>query len=102
MIDRDDVPHTYKGDSAIAWSDLREYLSHQGKTLSLFTLEHPFCAMAENNPGTTYMLMGRTKNADHAVVCRNDRIIHDPNNVPTELIGETSLGCWIVGIIGEF
>ena len=102
LIDRDDVPHTYDGiNSMKAWADLRKYLAEHGKTLALFQIEEPFTSMAENNPGIAYMLLCRTAYADHAVVCRNDSIIHDPSHSQSEIVGEHSLGCWIVGIIGE-
>ena len=102
LIDRDDVPHTYNGGSPVkAWQDLREYLKLHGKTLSLFEVTEPFFTMAENNPDIPYMLLCKTANADHAVVCKNDVVIHDPSHAKSEIIGEHSLGCWIVCIIGN-
>ena len=103
MIDRDDVPHAYLGQGAEeAWVTLRKYLAENGKYLALFALEDDvFEFMSMNNPNIPYMLLCRTATADHAVVCVNDSVTHDPNNSKSEIIGKHSIGFWIVGIIGE-
>lgn len=103
LVDRDDVPHTYLGHGAEqAWSDLRSYLKKLGKYLALFVVEGDvFEFMEINNPSIPYILLCRTENADHAVICKNGEIIHDPNTTPSEIVGEHSCGHWIVGIIGS-
>ena len=102
LIDRDDVPHTYDGVSAIkAWSDIRDYLKIQGKSLVLFQDDQPFESMAANNPGVPYILLCRTAHADHAVVCKNDVVIHDPSVIASEIVGAHSIGSYIVGVIGD-
>jgi len=85
-----------------AWVTLRKYLAENGKYLALFALEDDvFEFMSMNNPNIPYMLLCRTATADHAVVCVNDSVTHDPNNSKSEIIGKHSIGFWIVGIIGE-
>lgn len=51
------------------------------------------------NPGCYFMLFGRVEGGDHVVICRNDKIVHDPNWYRTAMTGPGSTGVWIVMVL---
>lgn len=94
------VPHVFDDREPVdSWESLRDYLRDKGKSIALFSVDDPFEEMAENNAGIFYMLMCRTHYGDHAVVCRNGVVVHDPAIAKHEIIGPHSSGYWIVGVI---
>lgn len=94
------VPHVFDDRPACdSWQALRDYLRDKGHGIALFAVDDPFEEMAENNAGILYMLLCRTHNSDHAVLCRNGMVVHDPSNIPSEIVGKHSSGFWIVGVI---
>ena len=100
----DDVPHVFSKDSDTekSYEQLREYLKTHGKFLVLLTVNDPWEEMALNNPDIPYMLLCQNRRGvDHAVVCRNGKIFHDPAWYRSEIVGPHSSGYWIVGLIGE-
>lgn len=100
LIDSDDVPHVFDSRPILeSWSALREWLRLQGKTLSIFPLDEHAEFMSENNQDIPYILICATMNGNHAVVCRNGKIVHDPSS--PQPIKKHSSGFYIVGIIGE-
>lgn len=103
LTNDDDVPHVFdERDADICWRELRAYLATKGKTLVIFTMDEPFEEMKEINSDTSYMLIGGTANgSNHAVICKNDEIIHNPAYYSSQIVGPTDAGWWIVGVIGD-
>ncbi len=105
MIDRDDVPHTITGSTVKevekSWSDLRRYLKTHGKYLALVDVTDPWDFMKENNPDIPYLLLCRTAENDHCVVCKDGKVFHDPSWYRTKIVGPNSIGFWIIGLIGD-
>lgn len=102
ILDRDDVPHVFDGRPILdAWSQLRSWLQLFGKTIAIFPMDQHAEFMAENNPGVIYVLFCGTNRGDHAVVCQDGQIIHDPAWYKAIITGHHSMGCYIVGIVGD-
>lgn len=104
LIDRDDVPHVFDGRSALqAWRDIRAYLAGLNKTLFLFPVIEfdPHELMKNNNSEIPYMLLGATVRGDHAVICRDGKVVHDPSWYKSDIIKPGSVGFWVIGIIGD-
>ena len=103
LLDRDDVPHLFDGrDSVESWKELRKWLSTLNKTLALFPVDDHETFMRENNENVTYILLAQTiNNNDHAVVCKNGEIIHDPAWIKSPITNYHSIGCYIILIIGD-
>lgn len=101
ITDDKNVPHTFDGrESEESWSQLRAYLKSKNRFLMLTPVPDPWEFMETQNPGIPYMLLCQNKNGDHAVVCKDGRVWHDPAWYKTDIVGEHSIGCWIVGVIG--
>jgi len=101
LLDRDDVPHVFDGRPAPdSWSELRAWLKSINRTLFLVDVGDPWEYMELNNPGVAFMLLCSTGSGDHAVICRNGKVVHDPAWYKTEIKGPHSVGVWIVGVIG--
>ena len=104
LLDSDDVPHTFnQADGVKGWEEMREYLKTIGKTACMFPfLEEPFEYMKTNNPDVKYiMLCSTSRGEDHAVVCVNDEIVHNPAWTPHNITGAHSMGYYIVIILGD-
>lgn len=100
MTGDDRVPHVFDDrPPEDSWQALRDYLRDKGRGLAIFAVDDPFEEMAFNNPGTLYMLLCRTHHGDHAVVCRNGAVVHDPAIAQSEIVGKHSSGYWVVGVI---
>jgi hypothetical protein len=103
LIDDPETPHFYKDGGSVEkfWQLLRQWLElKHGKSVALFTVEDHWEFMAINNPGIPYMLLCKTASGvDHAVVCLNGKVFHDPSICKNEITGEHSSGFWIIGII---
>lgn len=101
IINRDDVPHVFDDSNAEAgWSALRCYLAKVGMSLALLQVDDPWEFMENNNYGVPYMLLCQSSGMDHAVVCLNGKVYHDPAWYKTPITGPHSLGVWIIGIVG--
>lgn len=103
MLNRDDVPHLYDGRPFdIFWRDLRLWLQVMaGKTISLFMTENHAEYMRELNPDIAYLLLCNSMSGDHAIVCRNGERIHDPAWYRAAEYKPHSIGCYVIGIIGD-
>lgn len=104
MLDDPDVPHCFKGGNPEdSWIELRKYIKEtHGKNLAFFVLEDPWEFMEKTNPEVYYMLICRTVSGDHAVVCRNGKVVHDPAAVQREITGPSwSAGRWVLGVLTE-
>lgn len=101
MIDRDDVPHVFDdGNARAAWGCMRSYLALHGKFIALFAIDHSHAElMSGENNGVPYLLLGGTETGDHAVVCLNGEVIHNPD-VNSVITKPHSQGFYVVGIIG--
>lgn len=101
MLDRDDVPHVFDGRAPeTAWAALREWLKTINRVLFVINSDEPRAFMALNNPGIPYMLLCSCGAEDHAVVCLNEKVFHDPAWYRAAITGPTSEGHFIIGIIG--
>lgn len=92
-MDRDEVPHFFNcDDSESTWDPVNEWLLLRG--LSLFsipfnsTLEELMDFMDKINPGTYYLLCGKSpRGLSHQVVALNKKIVCDPAQQGGGLIG---------------
>ena len=56
--------------------------------------------MGENNPGMFYILGGISRRGcGHAVVCKDNQIVHDPSPQKTGIVGPFDDGCHEVIIV---
>lgn len=102
ILDRDDVPHVFDGRPPLdAWKDLRAWLTTQNKIIAVFPVDDHAGFMRENNPGVPYILLHGTLRGDHAVICRDGEIIHDPAWYRCGVAGPHSLGFYIIAILGN-
>lgn len=109
LTDDDKVPHVFTGnvESVCPWGQLRAYLKTKGKFLFLTTVEDPFEEFTEENPDIAFMLMCRTAKGNHAVICKNGVVVHNPSYYKSEIIGPPKVmdddieDKWVVGIIGD-
>jgi len=105
LIDRDDVPHVFDSrPGEEAYAALREYLAQHGKNLFLvglpddLTLDEILQGLEMNNPGMAYMLFCDSGGSNHAIVCANGKVFHDPNWYKQQITGPSSIG-WVIGVI---
>lgn len=111
ILDRDDVPHCFDsrilkdgkedGDLVVlAWGDLRAWLKTIKKSIAVFPVEDHVEFMRSQNEGVPYVLLCGTHRGNHAVLCQNGNVIHDPAWIKSE-IGLMTQGYYIVCILGE-
>lgn len=104
LTDDDKVPHVFsdKLSAEDSWHQLREYLKGKRKFLFLTTVKDPFDEMAENNPNIPFMLICSTDKGNHAVICKNGEVVHNPAYYNSEIKGPPEGSEeWVIGIIGE-
>lgn len=104
MLDDDEVPHFFKKgeDSEKAWLELRTYLRKKSKYLYIDVCDfEPFEFMAFNNPDIPYMLLHSSNGENHAVICINDKVVHNPAHIPSGVDGPTESGYWFICVLGE-
>lgn len=108
ILERDDVPHTFDGRSPQeAWQAIRDYLKPLGFAPFFedidgdISLDELFHYMKINNPDSIYMLLAKSIDTDHCVVCQGDKIIHNPAWYSQPITGPHSLGVWIIIVIGK-
>lgn len=95
------VPHFVRDGCApeVTYERVREWLADRG-LVPMFngytaseTPDDVLKFMAETNPGVYYILFS----ADHAVVCLNDEIVHDPAWVKARLVPPSDM--WITMVL---
>lgn len=102
LIDCDDVPHVFDERAAEdSWAALRSWLAAKHKVLAVFSVDDHFEFMQSSNPGITYMLLCSIADGDHAVLCRDGKVVHDPAWYRTEIVGAHSCGHYLVFIVGD-
>ncbi len=103
ILDRDDVPHCFNNqDTEAAWGELRAWLAEQGKCIALFGANDHKQIMSQLNPNIQYILLHATHRGDHAIICRDGAVVHDPAWCRSEIVGPHSqLGVYAIGIIGD-
>jgi hypothetical protein len=105
-----EVPHFFQMDADApvkqieeAWECVRAWLAVKG--FSIFTVPFQgeigglFQTMKAQNPGIYYMLGGASPNANHQVICCEDKIVHDPNPEKPGIIGPSSDGYYWVHLL---
>lgn len=104
LIDRDDVPHVFDTRPAEeAWAELRAWLESHKKALYIFAAEDHAEFMRVNNPDLPYILLAKNgRGEDHAVICRNGQVIHDPAWYKSAIVGHHSSGFYYIVIVGDF
>lgn len=100
-----DVPHFFEGGCSANEAVKRQRAFEA--TLGLYHITLPFCvdagvegvlaAMGYNNPNAEYLLVGQSRNGtNHTVVCRGDKIVHDPALDNSGIVGPCDDGWfWI-------
>lgn len=104
LINRDDVPHVFgKHPNEEAWAELRAWLESHGKYVFVAPVEEHAEFMNSTNHGIAYILLHQNaRGEDHAVICRNGEVIHDPAQEKSPIIGHHSqLGCYLLCVIGD-
>ncbi len=105
LTDDDNIPHVFDDREAEeCWAELREYLATKGKFLAIFGLvnEHPFEFMKDTNKDVPYILLCQMETGeDHALLCKNDKIIHNPAYYKSAIKGPHSSGYWALCVIGN-
>lgn len=106
LCDDDSVPHFVDdGDDERGQQRLRAYLASRG--LNPFYMALPgnlplasiFEMMAGVNIGVEYLLFHTSHDADHVVICRDDKVIHDPAWYRSPITGPSSNGLWVVMVV---
>jgi len=87
LINDDNVPHVFDGKCTHeeSWQRLRDYLKSKGKFLFFIELDDPFDFMKDYNTDIPYILIHSSKSGNHAVICVNDIILHDPSYYKQEI-----------------
>lgn len=89
-------------DGPAMWARVNLYLlEHNLTTWFTFfdgaaTFDQVCTAVSMHNPGRYYILCGHGGYDDHAVICLNDTIAHDPSRFSPGLTGPGSNGVWMV------
>jgi hypothetical protein len=108
-MDTEDVPHFYGNgeDGTAGMKALADWLRPQGFVpfWSAFDgsipLEQILASMQIQNPDVYYMLNGaQACGGSHVVVCRGDRIVHDPAWIKSPIIGPVD-GWYVVMVIAR-
>lgn len=106
-LDAEKVPH-FKHDDCDGptlnkrirtWLEMHNFapfwLHYDGKD----SLKDTLAMIGELNTNATYMLYGSIVGGDHVMVCRGDKIVHDPAWFPQTFVGPGSHGFWSVMLI---
>lgn len=109
ILDRDDTPHVFDDrPGEEAWSIMREWLASIGYSpfITCFpgelSLEEFFEQIKVNNPNAVFMLLARTNTGeDHAVICENAEVVHNPAWVRQPIERPHSMGVWVVVVLGK-
>ncbi len=64
-------------------------------------LETVFSYMEKMNTGIHYMLFCQSGGGDHVVICKNDRLVHDPAWIKYEITGPHSNGYWCAMVLAR-
>ena len=99
-----DVPHFYHDncDGATGLQRIKDWLKPHGYNMMVIgvsgslTLEAILLDFALANPDVHYILQGRTSEADHVVVCKGGKVVHNPMWYKKPLIGPDSSGNWVI------
>ncbi len=100
----EDVPHFAHDDPGgeVIYERLKEWLAPRGLAPfyipadGAMPLEQVLNTMKVINPGVHYLLFGRSQNADHVVIGRDDKIVHDPSWYSSSIVGPNADGNWII------
>lgn len=101
LIDRDDVPHVF-GDRPPeeSWAELRAWLEVHRLSIFIMPCEDHAEFMQAVNPGVPYMLLAQNnRGINHAFICRDGQLIHDPAWYKSPIVGPCSSGSYYVCII---
>lgn len=107
----DQVPHFHHdGPSGpVAMQRVRDWLHPQGYSFTGFAMPGDVAVsdvlawMGEQNPETTWLLMGSTgaDGGDHVNVCQGGRVVHDPAWIPTSIKTVGSSGFWEIWVVSR-
>lgn len=104
------VPHFYDGpcDPEQSMDAMKAWLAGRNITLLTFALSgelslaEAMCCMENNQPDVWYIVVGRhTEQADvdHVLICRGDRIVHDPHPDNCGITVPSVTGVWFIEIL---
>lgn len=100
-----DVPHFFEDgcDGETGHKRLRDYLMTLNLSPFTWALDADqvskdalFEFMRVNNTNINYLLFCRCGGEDHAVVCRDGAVVHNPAWAPYPVSGPNSSGVWLV------
>lgn len=108
-LDAEAVPHFadngVNGETAL--QAMREFLAMHGYVPFMMyadgvaPLEDVFEFMAAKNPGVHYVLFCNAGGADHVVICKDDKKVHDPSWYPLRIDGPNSGGYWAAMVLAK-
>ena len=108
-VDAEAVPHFFHDDcdGQTGIDRMRVWLDDQGLSpfFTSFDGGHPLddvlAIQAAQNPGVHYLLFGRTEGGDHVVVCKGDKVAHNPAWYPTPIVAAGTHGFWTIMVIAR-
>jgi hypothetical protein len=108
-MDAEQVPHFFHDncDGETAMHRLREWSRQYGvgPFTAHFSGDIPMADVlamqAQQNGGVPYMLFGSTESGNHVVVCRNDKVVHDPAWYSSPLVKAGAHGHWSVMVLAR-
>lgn len=104
----EDVPHFMRDNppDETLTKRVREFLAPMGLGLFLtaydssYDLQDVLRVMQNNNPGIHYFLIHDNGQGDHMVVCKDDKVVHNPAWCATGIYKPSSAqGVWITGAL---
>ena len=105
-LDAENVPHFFaEPDGLKANQDMQFWLANRRKIAAFISLPGEWSFkkfgeyMTEFYHNKYYMLWAGFGSGDHAVICKNGKIEHNPAWYRTPLTGPHSHGIWIVGFV---
>lgn len=101
------VPHFYEfGDDERGNEEFKHWLLQTHNLQPFYMalngttpLADLFAMMAGVNTDIEYLLFCKCGDADHVVVCKNDKVIHDPAWYRSPITEPTSNGFWVVVVL---
>jgi len=103
LADDDQVPHVFSNEktSEESWVELRAFLKSKGRALWVWSTKDHEKEMKENNPDMAYMLICGTETGNHAVICKNGKVVHNPAYYRSEITGPPEpLDEYMIAVVG--
>jgi hypothetical protein len=102
-----DVPHFYRdGDDNRGLAEFKGWLSGHASMRPFYTaiggaatIDDVFAMMAGVNADIEYLLFCQCGGENHVLICKNDKIIHDPSWYRSKITGPCDNGYWVIMVL---